>query len=89
LEFLDKDILGINLVSTQSTGCGYIGRYGFVNNNNDLQLAVGSKSWKSIGNFIYENLALKWHINALTSSDLWIESNYNGVFTWVHLRKIK
>jgi len=89
MEFLEKDIIGTNLVSAQPghNGCFLYGKWGLDNFNEDLELLFTGRGWPIIGLWGYENKAVDWKINRLTSSELWIEANANNVYTWVHLEK--
>jgi hypothetical protein len=89
IEFLEKDEVGDNLISSEQghNGCYLYGNWGFQNDNETLELLFTSQGWPPIGMWGFQTTAINWKINKLTSSDLWIETNYNNIYTWVHLEK--
>jgi hypothetical protein len=85
INFLSKQETGTNLLTTGP--CFLTGIWSFSDNKNILALSFDIKGWKTIGSFGYIYHNVDWTINKLTNSELWIETNFNNQFTWVHLKK--
>lgn len=93
LDFTDEDDTyfgtGEKIIHTSGTSdsCSAMGGYKLTDGSDNLTLIMGQiDNYIPIGPYRV-NERIKWSINKLSGSQLWLEVNYNGMNCSMHLKK--
>lgn len=79
-----------NLVSSSQnyTSCDIYGHYAFINDKDDLAISIYNCGFRDIGFYGFQNAqSIVWKINKLTSGQMWLERESNGINCWIHFIK--